>query len=362
MAQKANGGQILGRGPKLRTSVGLRDVARAAGVSTATVSRAINTPKVVSEEVRQRIAAVIDRLGWVPDGAARALTTGRSGAIGAVFPTLTHGDFARATGAIQAELQARGYTLLLSCSNYDLDQEYEQVRKFVERGVDGMILVGENHHPQLIELLQRRHMPFVNTFVYSAETHGTCIGPDNRKALYKMTNYLIDLGHRRFGVVAQSTHNNDRAAARLAGIRDALAERGLAVRPQHLAVGEWTISEGRALFRRVMSADPAPTAVLCGNAYLAVGAVLESMTMNLRVPEQVSIVGYDDIEIMSELPIPVTTVKVNGEGVGRHAARFVIGKVENRPAEIAFEWGADLLLRASSGPPPKTRNGRARRS
>jgi LacI family transcriptional regulator len=255
-------------------------------------------------------------------------------------------------------LHLHGYTLLLACSNYDLDQEYEQVRKFAERGVDGMILVGENHHSQLIELLRRRQIPFVNTFVYSAETHGTCIGPDNRKALYKMTSHLIDLGHRRFGVVAQSTQNNDRSAARLEGIRDALAEHGLAVRPQHHAVGEWTISEGR----KVMSASPAPTAVLCGNAYLAVGAILESMAMNLRVPEQISIVGYDDIEIMSELPIPVTTVKVNGEEVGRHAARFVISRVEQKPAEIIFEWGADLLLRASSGPPPKARNGGGRKS
>src|SRR5262245_33142720 len=91
------------RAPRAR--VGLRDVARVAGVSTATVSRAINTPEIVSEEVRERIAAVVNQLGWVPDGAARALTTRRSGAIGAVFPTLTHGDFARATAAIQAELQ-----------------------------------------------------------------------------------------------------------------------------------------------------------------------------------------------------------------------------------------------------------------
>jgi len=358
MAQRGNGSRTTGPEPAPRASVGLRDVARAAGVSTATVSRAINTPEIVSEEVRHCIAAVVDRLGWVPDGAARALTTRRSGAIGAVFPTLSHGDFARAITSIQAELQVHGYTLLLACSNYDVEQEYQQVRKFVERGVDGMILVGENHHPQLIALLQRQRVPFVNTFVYNPATHGTCIGPDNRKALFKLTSYLADIGHRRFAVVAQSTHNNDRAAARLEGIRDALAERGLAVRPQHLAVGEWTIAEGRALFRKVMSAAPTPTAVLCGNAYLSVGAILESMAMGLRVPDEVSIVGYDDIEIMSELPIPVTTVKVNGDEVGRHAARFVIGKIDRKPAEIVFEWDADILLRASSGPPPRARNSR----
>lgn len=338
----------------VRSSVRLRDVARAAGVSTATVSRAINTPQIVSEEIRRRVAAVVDQLGWVPDGAARALTTRRSGTIGAVFPTLTHGDFARATAAIQAELQARGYTLLLACSSYDLDQEYQQVRKFVERGVDGIILVGENHDPQLAEFLDRQRVPFVNTFVYNPATHGTCIGPDNRKALHKLTRYLIDLGHSRFAVIAQSARNNDRAAARLQGVRDALAERGLAVRPQHVATGEWRIAEGKALFRKVMAAPPVPTAVICGNAFLAVGAVLESMAMKLRVPDQVSIVGYDDIELMSELPIPVTTVKVNGEEIGRHAARCVIGRIEQKAEDIAFEWDAEILVRASSGAPPAT--------
>jgi LacI family transcriptional regulator len=118
--------------------VGLRHVAKVAGVSTATVSRAVNTPGLVSPELRNRIAAVVRELGWVPHGAARALTTRRSGAIGAVFPTLSHGDFARAAEALQDELTANGYTLLLACSQYDLEQEQRLVRQFVERGVDAI--------------------------------------------------------------------------------------------------------------------------------------------------------------------------------------------------------------------------------
>jgi len=351
---RSEGTKRASRG-SVKSTVGLRDVARAAGVSTATVSRAINSPDVVSPVVRQRIAAVVDQLGWVPDGAARALSTRRSGAIGAIFPTMTHGDFARATAAIQAELQIRGYTLLLACSNYDLEQEYQQARKFIERGIDGLILVGENHHPQLLELLERHGVPFVNTFVYTPATHGRCIGPDNRKALYELASYLIRLGHRRFGVLAQSTQNNDRAAARLEGIRDALAEHGLAVRPQHFEIGQWTIAEGKAMFRRIMAAAPRPTAVLCGNAYLAVGAILESLAMGIRVPDDVSIVGYDDIELMSELPVRVTTVKVNSDEIGRHAAHHVIGQIERQQADVVFEWGAEIIVRDSSAPPPSSR-------
>ncbi len=338
--------------PTRAPNSGLREVAKIAGVSTATVSRAINNPEVVSVELRERIASVVKRLGWVPHGAARALATRRSSAIGAVFPTLTHGDFARALEGLQDELARLGYGLLLACSNYDMDQEFRQVRKLVERGVDAVLLVGELHHPDLIDLLDQNDKPHLNLFVYNAETRGASIGPDNRKALYRLTQYLLELGHRRFGVIAQETTVNDRAAARLQGIHDALAEHALAVRPDCFAVGQWTIREGRALFRRIIASSPRPTAVICGNGYLAVGALLESQAQGIRVPEQMSIVGYDDIEIMRELPVPITTVRVLSEEVGRRAARCIVARLEGSEDTTEFECGAEIVIRASSGPAP----------
>ena len=115
--------------------------------------------------------------------------------------------------------------------------ELQQAEKLIERGFDALILVGENRHAELGALLRNNDTLCVNTFVYNPSTHGTCIGPDNRKALYRLTSYLADLGHRCFGVVAQSTENKDRAQARLKGIRDALAERALAIRAEHFAEG-----------------------------------------------------------------------------------------------------------------------------
>jgi LacI family transcriptional regulator, galactose operon repressor len=340
--------------PPSARNIGLRDVARVAGVSTATVSRAMNSPDTVSEELRARVASVVRHLGWVPHGAARALATRRTGTIGAVFPTLTHGDFARAIQGLQSELSKSGRTLLLACSEYDLEQEYLQVRKLIERGVDALLLVGEAHHRDLSELLQKNRIPYVNTFVYNPATHGTCVGPDNRKALYELTSYLIKLGHRHFGVVAQTTQNNDRAEARLQGIRDALAERAMAIQPRHFAQGFWGINEGRQLFRRLLSEKPWPTAVICGNAYLTVGALLESQAMGITVPDEMSIVGYDDIEIMSELPIPLTTVRVLSDEVGRRAARLLVAKLEEREIGENFECAAEIVIRQSSGPPPES--------
>ena len=346
MSRQRNGASKASRG------VGLRKVAEIAGVSTATVSRAMNNPELVSRELQERVASVVERLGWVPDGAARALATRRTGAIGAVFPTLTHGDFARAIDGLQSELTKLGYTLLLACSEYDFDQEFRQVKKFVERGVDAILLVGELHHPNLKEFLARNEVPLLNMFVYNSKTHGTSIGPDNHKALYRLTQHLTDLGHRRFGVIAQDSETNDRARARTQGIRDALAERGLAVRPEHFCVGRWTIREGRELFGRIVGHGPKPTAVICGNGYLAVGAMLQSQALGIRVPDEMSIVGYDDIEIMAELPIPITTVRVLSDEVGRRAGRHIAALLEGQQEATEFECDAEIVARASSGPAP----------
>ncbi|MBV8661659.1 MAG: LacI family DNA-binding transcriptional regulator [Hyphomicrobiales bacterium] len=343
-------------------AIGLRDVAKAAGVSTATVSRAMNMPEVVSPELRERIAAVARDLGWVPHGAARALATRRSGAIGAVFPTLSHGDFARAAEALQGELTAHGYTLLLACSQYDLAQEYRLVRQFVERGVDAIALVGTTHEPELTTLLERQRVPYVNTFNYTARRRANSVGPDNRKAMRQLTNHLIAQGHRRFGVIAQSVQNNDRATARLQGIKDALAEAGLAIRPNHFAEGRWTIAEGRTLFASIVARKPWPTAVICGNAYLAVGAVLEALSLGIKLPQDMSIVGYDDVEIMRELPVPITTLRVRSDEVGRRTARYLVAAINGRPADIERECDVEIVERASSGPPPRSRKAAASRA
>lgn len=345
--------------PKPPASVGLRDVARAAGVSIATVSRAMNTPARVSTQLRLRIEAASRDLGWVPHGAARALTTKRSNAIGAVFPTLSHGDFARAAEALQDELRRSGYTLLLACSNYDPEQEYQLVRQFVERGVDALVLVGALHKPELTSLLQTRGLPSVNTFVYDEKTHGTCIGPDNRKAMHKMTEYLVGLGHRRFGVIAQSIAHNDRAEARLRGIKDVLERNSLELKHLHFAGGRWGVQEGKLLFRKIMASKPNPTAVVCGNAYLAVGAMLEAAALNLAVPGDVSIVGYDDIEIMTELPVSVTTVRVRSDEVGRRAGQYLMARLEERPIGIEWECEAELVKRDSAGPAPRRKRAAA---
>ena len=331
--------------------VGLRQVASLAGVSTATVSRAINAPDTVSAELRARIDMVIRELGWVPSGAARALATRRTFTVGAVLPSLAQGLFARAIDGLQDELNARDYTLLLAHSRYSFDEERRQVARLIERGVDGIVLVGKARPPDTEAFLRKQGVPYVHTFVYHAESEVPCIGADSHRALYDMTEYLIGLGHRRFGMIAQSIENNDLARARWQGVHTALAEHGIAIPSAHALQGHWSIGEGRGLFRKMMARRPMPSVVIGGNPFLAVGALLEAQAQGLQVPDDISIVGYDDIEIMEELPVPITTVRGPSDDVGRHAAKVILAMIEGNGPVQSVELPSRVLVRASSAPP-----------
>lgn len=331
--------------------IGLRRVAAVAGVSTATVSRVVNRPESVSEELRTRVNLVIEQLGWVPNAAARALSSNRTGAIGAIFPALALGDFARAIDAMQDALAARNHLLLLARSQYDPDLEFSQARKLVERGVDGLVLVGGTRSAAFESFLSRIEIPYLNSFVFDEASPVPCVGPDNAASMSEMVDHLVSLGHRRFGMIAQTTRNNDRAAARREGVRNALAREGLAIPPQGLVEGEWDIAEGRKLFRQILEVTPRPTALICGNSMLAVGAVLEAGAAGIDVPGEMSIVGYDDIELMSELPIPVTTVRVASDEVGRVAADTVLDMTEGRTV-TSRRICSQIIVRASTGPAP----------
>jgi LacI family transcriptional regulator len=335
----------------LKQRVGLRQVAAVAGVSTATVSRVVNRPETVSEPLRTRVNLVIDKLGWVPNAAARTLSSNRSGAIGAIFPALV-GDLSRAIDAMQDVLGERNLMLLLARSQYDPDTEFRQARKLVERGVDGLILVGRTRTAAYEEFLRKVEIPFVNSFVFDEVAHGPCVGPDNAVAMGEAVDYLHGLGHRRFALISHSMKNNDRATMRLVGVKRALERHGLAIPPHHILEGNWSISEGRRIFRQVIASDPSPTALLFGNSLLTVGAVLEAAAMGVRIPEEISIIGHDDTEIMAELPIPISTVRVAADDVGSIAARLVVDMVEGLTEVKGYRISSELIIRATTGPAP----------
>lgn len=342
------------------TAPTLDDVALAVGVSGATVSRALHRPEAVRPALRAKVLAAVARLGYVPNAGARAMTLRRSGTVGLVVPTIDNAIFARGVQAFQRRMVASGRHVLLAISDYDAGQEAAQVGNLVARGVDAVALTGISQRPELIERLRQRGLPWVHSGSFPADEGCACVGFRNRGAISKAVRYLLDLGHRRVAMLAGITAGNDRAAERLQGVREALAAAGLKLRPAAVAEAAYDLQSAREATRALLAAQPAPTALLCGNDVLAYGALLEAQARGIAVPEQLSVVGFDDLEMSRHWQPGLTTIHVPTELMWTLAAEHLIGRLDGRvAAPLQQEIEVELVVRGSTAPPPG-RSGRPR--
>jgi LacI family transcriptional regulator len=329
----------------------LIDVARLAGVCNATVSRALAREPSVSAATLKRVEAAVRQLGYVPHGAASALRAQRSRTVGAVLPTLDNLLYAKATHALQKTLDERGYLLLLACHDFDLQNEVKVARSLIERGVDGVVLIGTEHSSELFGLLADMQMPYVLTWTLDPSGQHSCVGFDNRIAAMRVANYLADIGHREFAMIHGVIAGNDRARRRLAGVREALASRGLALAPQHVIEAPYAIAAARAAMRTLLDSSPRPTAVICGNDVLAMGAVLECHAQSVAVPGDVSVTGFDDMEAASILVPALTTVRVPMHELGYAAAQQILAHIDGKAGARSTELAVDLIVRGTTAPP-----------
>lgn len=330
----------------------LADVANHAGVSTATASRALNQPSTVTPRLRQRVQNAVEALGYVPYGPARALASRRSHTIGAVVPTIDNAIFARNIQALQARLFESGFTLLLASSEYDYQREVREVQSLVERGIDGLILVGEARDPSIYRLLGNKHVPYINTWIYRDLSPHPCVGFDNAQAAHQIASYLVDIGHRRIAMVAGVREGNDRAAARVEGVTGALSERSLRFARGHLVEHEYHIVEGRRAASRLLASPDRPTAIICGNDVLALGVLFECRARAVKVPQEISITGFDDLDLAANIDPPLTTIRVPAAEMGRHAAEYLLARLDKSPAPEKTELPAALVVRETTAPPP----------
>lgn len=336
-----------------RTNPRLADVARAAGVSLATASRALAEPGLVRAETRGRVESAAAMLGYVPHGAARALATRRSRTIGAVFPPVDNPIFAHATEALARELSSAGYTLLLASHDYSPDAELAAARALIERGVDGMVLVGLDRDPGLYRMLLQAEVPYEITWSIDPGNSHHCVGLSHRAASARIGQHLLDLGHREFAVIAGVTPHNDRARERLAGVREALASRGLSLAPERVVEAPFSVARGRAACVTLLKQAPGFTALVCGNDPLAIGALLECGARGIAVPGAMSITGFDDIDLAAEIAPGLTTVQVPSAQIGRVAGQRLLARLAGEPVRRIEEMPAPLVVRGTTGPPPR---------
>jgi LacI family transcriptional regulator len=350
-------GERVRRAPDTRLS-SAADVAAAAGVSTATVSRTFNTPHKVAAPIRARVQDAAERLGWTANAAGRALASSRSYIAGAVIPTLDDQIFAAQVGAMQAAFATAGITLFLGCSNYDQTQALVHVRAMLARGVEALALVGEAYPEEVFTAIKARRVPYTVTYTHRPDSPHHCVGFSNRDAFHAITRHLLDLGHRRFGLIIQPTQDNDRVIARVAGVRDALDEQGLGLRLRHVHEGPWSIAFGRTSLRAIMQADgPRPTAIVCGNDYLAIGALLEAQALGIRVPTELSITGFDDVAMASQTTPGLTTMWIDNAEIGRLAAQDLLACLAGETPAPRPPLATTLIGRGSTAVVPHGQGG-----
>jgi LacI family transcriptional regulator len=334
--------------------VRLEDVARHAGVSTATVSRALNSPSLVSPELREKITQAALDLQWVPNAAAKALASLRTRTVGVMVPTLSHQNFATLIEVLQQGLAAARFSLILCCMDPSEEARVWQARNLIERGAELLVLVGEAHPQALFDLLRSQHVPYVITYTSGRNPDHTCIGFDNYAAGVKVTNHLLALGHRNFGMIAHETDSNDRIRQRIDAVRDSLARAGIAIRPRHFVrVNSRHIASGREGMRKIV-ADGAlcPTALVCTNDYIATGAMIEAKQLGLAIPGALSIVGFDDTDMSAHLVPPLTTIRIPSRRMGEELSAYIINLLEGRAAAIPAPLDAELIVRESTAAPP----------
>ena len=337
-----------------------RDVARLAGVSTATVSRALNLPATVDPATLARVRGAIEKLRYVPDGAARALRSRRSAMIGAVVPSFDYALYARTTSALQREADAHGYALVLAAHHYDLQTEVRVTRQMIEHGVDAFMFVGLDHDPALFSLLDRYGRPYVLTWGVDVSHVHPSIGFDNRAATFAMTRHLLDLGHRRFGLISAPTAGNDRARERGAGIHAALAAAGLALADEYVRHGPIALDSGVKAMRELLAMPLRPTAVIATNDVFAVGAMLACREAGVAIPDDISVTGVDNTDLGATQTPGLTSIRTPIVEIGRAAALQLFARLEGQPADLQQQLPFELIRRGSTGA-PKSARGRARR-
>jgi LacI family transcriptional regulator len=329
----------------------LTDVARLAGCAPVTVSRFFNDPGRVSDDVKRAIEGAIGELGYYRNESARVLRSKRSKLVGVVIPTLRHSIYADMVEGLQRRLAAHGFSLIHNVSDYDLDEEHAQARNLIERGVEAIVLVGTRHRRKTLELLAASAVTGVVTYALRDDFEVASVGFDNHRAAALAAAKLLELGHRRFAMIAGITHDNDRAQSRVEGFAAALAEAGIPAADLCVREARYDIREGQAAMAELLDRAPATTAVFCGSDVLAVGALRECRNRGLAVPADISIIGFDNLEISEYTDPPLSTLNVPAVEMGEEAANFIVQAKPGAAAAKKVELQVGYVPRGTTARP-----------
>jgi LacI family transcriptional regulator, gluconate utilization system Gnt-I transcriptional repressor len=329
--------------------VTLREVSLAAGVSTSTASRALRGERAVAPELIERVQAAAQRLAYVPDPAARALASRRSDHVAVLIPLLSNTLFVDLLEAAQKTLRAQGYQTLMGVTHYDRQEEEQLLRELLLHRPAGLLITGRDHSAASIEWMAR--VPCVHLMDLadpSGPAPAHSVGFDQAQAGAEMTGYLLRKGYRRVAFAAAQL--DARVMRRMAGWRSALQAAGL-----YDATLEWlnpapsSLALGGQMFEQIVRQRPAVDAIFFCNDDLAQGALLTALRRGIRVPEQVAIVGFNDLTGSDQTLPALTTVRTPRARIGEAAAQMLLGLIKGQaPEQTQIDLGFELIERGSA--------------
>lgn len=325
------------------------DVARAAKVSASTVSRCFNHPELVNPATRKKIDRAIARLGYIRNRAAQAMHGKRSGTIGLIVPTINHAIFAEVVQSFSDSVEEAGFTILMTSHGYDLDREYDVLRKLLEHRVDGIALIGLEHSEKTYHLIEQQDVPCVAIWNHDEASRVSCVGAENFTAGQLAAAHILQLGHRKVGMIFPRTAGNDRAQDRLDGAWSALEAQGVTVPEGWRLESPYSIALAKAAVEDLWLSGARPTALICGNDVIAQGAVYAALKLGVRVPEDLSVVGIGNFKGSLEMEPALTTVHIPAQDIGRIAGEEMVKSVAADAPEVTrVRCDLELVVRATT--------------
>ena len=321
----------------------IRDVALETGLSTATISRVMNGARNVSPETRKRVLDACSKLDYLPNPAARALSTAKSRTIAAIIPTIEHSIYAKYIAAIERTLAESGYSLVLAISNADEESELQAARKLLGMGAQAFILSGAAHSPELLSLFARRNVPFVFTSIWNEAGMTPTIGYDNTKLASRAVAFLSGKGHQNIAVLHGPMDESDRTVARCEGARR--ADQG----SSKLSFLETSldVAGGRQATQRLLKTGTDVTAILCFSDVLALGCYYGLMEAGLSVPADISVMGFDNLDWSAAVIPGLTTIDLPASAMGENVASQLIDHLEDGSPITATNLDCSIVERES---------------
>jgi LacI family transcriptional regulator len=328
----------------------IREVAKLAGVSPITVSRVINNSSYASDETKKKVNAAIRQLGYVPNTLARSLRSRRTCTLALVLTDITNPFWTTVARGAEDAASESGFSMILGNTDESEQKQDRYIKVLLEKQIDGILFVPVGNTAATMKMLRRQEVPCVVLDRRIAGGRADVVRSDSEGGAYQLTKLLLSLGHRRIAIMS-GPRGVSTAEDRVVGYQLALKEIGLTVLPELLQYGHFTIESGSEMTRKTLELNPRPTALFAGNNFIAIGALKWLQEMQLRVPEDIAVVGFDDLPSSLTIDPFLTAAKQPAYEMGKRAAELLIarlsGKAPKKYQEIVLP--TEIEIHRSSG-------------